>query len=214
MAIVFTIIGIFAAMLGTVAIINAYANTPTKGARIAGYANPRSALLVIDLQNDITRSKLYGDTSAFVESVNRAIAFAGENAMEILYIRTEYKNPVMALLAGGRFKPGAAGARFDERLHIVNRNIFAKSIGDGFSNAELEKTLIAQEIDTLYIIGADAAGCVLKTAQGGRNRGYHVTIVRDAVISALRGRRMQQVEGAYEKSRIQTLSLADLQLTP
>lgn len=54
-------------------------------------------------------------------------------------------------------KKGTEGVEFDDKLNIVNRNIFTKSIGDSFSVASFEKYLVANKVDTLYIVGADAA---------------------------------------------------------
>ncbi len=207
MTILFSLLSVIVVLFAIGVIANIYAITPTKGENIASYDNPKSALLVIDLQNDITHGKQYGDTAGFVESVNRAIAMAEENGMEILYIRTEYTNPIMQLLAGGMFKPGTDGSEFDNRLKLVNDNIFSKSIGDSFSNAAFENYLVSKEVSSLYIVGADAAGCVLRTAQGGRNRDYNVTIIKDAVISAASGSKMKQVEEQYANIGIKAASL-------
>jgi nicotinamidase-related amidase len=135
---------------------------------------------------------------------------AEENGMEILYIRTEYTNPLMQLLAGGMFKPGTDGFELDNKLNLVNDNVFSKSIADSFSNAAFENYLISKEVSSLYIVGADAAGCVLRTAQGAKNRNYSVTIIRDAVISAASDSKMKQVEEQRAKSGINAAFLNDV----
>jgi nicotinamidase-related amidase len=211
MAILFSVLGVLVALVATYVITGLYVTLPTKGERIARYNDPKSALLVMDVQNDITRDKAYGNTEGFVESVNQSTAFAEENGMEIIYVKNIYgNNPVVLLLAGGKGKRGTEGVEFDSRLNVVNGNVFVKSRGDSFSSAEFENYLIAQKIDTLYIVGADAAGCVLRTAQGGKNRGYNVTIIKDAVTTAANDTKMKQVEEQYKKDGIITVTLNEL----
>lgn len=207
MIILFSVLGVFVIFFISVALLNLYYITPTKGEPVAKYKNPKSALLVIDMQNDITNSSLYKGTPEFVKSVNLAIEFANENGMEILYVKNEYTNPIVILLSGGRGKKGTEGVEFDSRLNVVNKNIFTKALGDSFSVASFEEYLVSNEVDTLYLIGADAAGCVLRTAQGGRNRNYSVTIVRDVVITAVNDTKMKQVEEQYKKDGIKTIAL-------
>lgn len=211
MTILFSVIGVLIILVSAYVITGLYVTLPTKGKSIAVYSNPKSALLVIDVQNDITNDKAYGKTSEFVESVNQAIAVAEENGMEILYVKNIYgSNPIILLLSGGKGKKGTNGVEFDSRLSVVNNNVFAKSRGDSFSSAEFEKYLISKKVDTLYIVGADAAGCVLRTAQGGRNRGYNVIIINDAVITAINDVKMKQIEEQYRKDGIKTIKLNEL----
>ncbi len=210
MTILFSILGVIVVLFAIAVIANIYANTPTKGENIAAYGNPKSALLVIDLQNDITHGKPYGDTAGFVESVNQAIGMAEESGMEILYIRTEYTNPLMQFLAGGMFKPSTDGSEFDNRLKLVNDNVFSKSIGDSFSNTAFENYLVSKEVSSLFIVGADAAGCVLRTAKGGKNRNYSVTIIKDAIVSVVSDSKMKQVEEQYAKIGIDAVSLNEV----
>lgn len=211
MTVLYAILGVLAVLIACYIITGLYVTLPTKGKIITGYVNPKSALLVIDVQNDITKSKAYPKASEFVECVNQAIEIAKENGMEILYVKNVYgSNPIVMLLSGGKGRKGTEGVEFDSRLKIVHHNVFSKSIGDSFSSIELEKYLIAQKVDSLYIAGADAAGCVLRTAQGGKNRGYSVTIVRDAVITAVKDAKMKQVEKLYQKGGIKTITLREL----
>ena len=207
MIILFSILGVVVVFAAAVLLTAQHANTPTKGQPITRYENPRSALLVMDVQNDITNN--YSGTAGFVESVNQAIAFAEESGMEILYVKNiAGKNPIARLLYMGRFKDGTTGAEFDSRLRVVNGAVFKKYIGDSFSSEELEKALIANQVDTLYIVGADAAGCVYRTAQGGKNRGYNVNIVKDAVIT-VNEKTMTKMLGTYHTEGFGVMDIAE-----
>ncbi|MDR2888478.1 MAG: cysteine hydrolase [Lachnospiraceae bacterium] len=184
---------------------------PTQGAPIARYSDPKAALLVIDVQNDTTdNTALYGDTTRFVEKVNEAIAIAEANDMEIIYIKNEYDgDPLVSLLAQGRYQQGTAGVELDDRLKTVNANIFSKSQGDSFATAAFEEYLIARSVDTLYIVGADAANCVYSTAMGGMNRNYAVNVISDAIIT-ISDDAMGQVLTQYEKDGIAIKTLQEL----
>ena len=75
------------------------------------------ALVVIDLQNDITKN--YRE---IIENVNRAISRAAAQNMDIIYIK--HNN----LSAGTRtFKPDTHGAELVPELHIMSENIFIKT---------------------------------------------------------------------------------------
>jgi nicotinamidase-related amidase len=107
----------------------------------------------------------------------------------------------------GRYKKDTIGAEFDSRLQIVNENVFSKSIGDSFSSKDFEEYLIANEIDTLYIVGADAAACVYRTAEGGMNRQYHVNIIKDAIIT-VNDSAMTQMLTQYDSDGIGVIDFA------
>ena len=209
MVILFSIIGIVVVCAATVVITNLYIASPTKGVNITRSNDPQSALLVIDVQNDITgNTGMYENTAEFVERVNHAISVAEEHGMEILYVKNVYgRNPIIMLLAAGRFRKGTDGAEFDSNLHIVNNNIYEKSVGDSFSSGELNEYLVSRSVDTLYIIGADAAGCVYSTARGGLNRNYTVNIIKDSIITR-NDDVMAQMLSQYEKDGIAVMTLS------
>ena len=76
-----------------------------------------SALVVIDIQNDIT--KHYRD---IIDRLNSAIGWAAESGMEVVYIQHN------SLSAGTRtFKPGTKGAELVPEMRIISDNIFVKT---------------------------------------------------------------------------------------
>ena len=209
MIILFSILGVVIVLAAAVLLTVQHANTPTKGEPVARYANPQSALLVMDVQNDI--ASIYGDTAGLVERVNQAVAYAEESGMEILYVKNiAGKNPIAQLFYMGKFRDGTQGAELDSRLRVVNGNVFIKYIGDSFSSKEFEQTLISKQVDTLYIVGADAAGCVYRTAQGGLNRKYNVYVITDAIITR-DDKTMKQMLEKYAAEGIKTTNLTGFQ---
>ena len=208
MIILFSIIGFIVICAATVVLTSLYIANPTKGALITRSNDPKSALLVIDVQNDITgNAGVYENTAAFVERVNNTVSLAEEYGMEVLYVKNVYaNNPIVMLLSGGRFRKGTDGAEFDSNLYIVNDNIFEKSTGDSFSSMAFDEYLVSRNVDTLYIVGADAAGCVYSTARGGLNRNYNVNIIQDAIITRNEDI-MTQMLTQYEKDGIAVIDL-------
>ena len=113
----------------------------------------RKALVVIDIQNDIT--KHYRD---IIDRLNTAIEWAVESGMEIVYI--QHNN----LSAGTRtFKPGTKGAELVPELKIVSDHIFVKTKANALTSEAFSEFIRAKDIREFYITGADATACVKST---------------------------------------------------
>ena len=131
------------------------------------------ALVVIDLQNDIT--KHYRD---IVGRVNEAIDWAQASGMPVVYIR--HHN----LSAGTRtFKPGTRGAELVPELKVVSDDIFEKSKANALTSEAFSEYIRENGIDEFYIVGADATGCVKSTCFNMRKAGYAVHVISDCVTS-------------------------------
>ena len=197
-------------LLGVVAVLGAlvvsfagvlwWAMSPTQGARIGPYAAPRTALLVVDIQEDFTgphARKPFRDGDRLVDAANRLIGGADALGMETIYIRNEIANPLLRAMAGGMNAPGASGTEIDERVkQVAGAPTFTKGRSDAFSNPELTAYLRARQVDRLWIVGLDAAHCVKATMQGALNRGYKVTIVTDAIATES-GQSLETLERGY-----------------
>lgn len=182
--------------------------TPTQGQKISKYANPRKALLVIDIQEDYTGLKgkqpaLYKGVEGQLETVNRLIDTASKSGMEVVYIRQIFDNNLITRLFVGRTIEGQPGTELDSRIEMINQNDFTKKISDAFSNPRLEEFLIRNQIDELYLTGLDAAYCVYYTARGALNRGYKVTAIKDAVMTR---KDINDILKRYEKDGISLTS--------
>ncbi|MBR0081508.1 MAG: cysteine hydrolase [Clostridia bacterium] len=131
------------------------------------------ALVVIDIQNDIT--KHYRD---IIDKLNAAIEWAAECGMEIVYI--QHNN----LSAGTRtFKPGTKGAELVPELRIVSDHIFVKTKANALTSESFSAYILEKRIDEFYITGADATGCVKSTCFHMTKAGYTVHVISDCVTS-------------------------------
>ena len=131
------------------------------------------ALVVIDIQNDIT--KHYRD---IIQTLNAAIDWAAASGMEIIYIR--HNN----LSAGTRtFKPGTKGADFVPELKIASGNIFVKTKSNALTSEAFTDYIRAKGISDFFITGADATACVKSTCFNMKKSGYAVHVISDCVTS-------------------------------
>ena len=131
------------------------------------------ALVVIDLQNDITKN--YRE---IIGNVNRAIDWATAQNMDIIYIK--HNN----LSAGTRtFKPDTHGAELVPELHIVSENIFIKTKSNALTSEGFAAFIKAHSITEFYIAGADATACVKSTCYNMTKAGYTVHVLSDCVTS-------------------------------
>ena len=133
----------------------------------------RKALVVIDIQNDIT--KHYRD---IIDRLNAAIEWAVESDMEIVYI--QHNN----LSAGSRtFKPGTKGAELVPELKIVSDHIFVKTKSNALTSEAFSEFIRSKDIREFYITGADATACVKSTCFNMAKAGYAVHVISDCVTS-------------------------------
>ena len=133
----------------------------------------RKALVIIDMQNDIT--KHYRD---IIDRLNAAIEWAAGSGMEIVYI--QHNN----LSAGTRtFKPGTKGAELVPDLKIVSDHVFVKTKANALTSEAFSEFIRSKDIREFYITGADATGCVKSTCFNMTKAGYVVHVISDCVTS-------------------------------
>ena len=131
------------------------------------------ALVVIDIQNDIT--KHYRD---IIDNINSAIDWAMKQAMTVIYIK--HNN----LSAGMRtFKPGTKGAELAPELKLVSNHIFVKTKANALTSEAFLEFIRAKDIREFYITGADATACVKSTCFNMAKAGYAVHVISDCVTS-------------------------------
>ena len=131
------------------------------------------ALVVIDIQNDIT--KHYRD---IIDNINSAVDWAEEQRMTVIYIK--HNN----LSAGTRtFKPDTKGAELAPELKVVSDHIFVKTKANTLTSRDFSEFIQEKGIDEFYITGADATACVKSTCFNMTKAGYTVHVISDCVTS-------------------------------
>ena len=133
----------------------------------------KKALVVIDIQNDIT--KHYRD---IIDDLNAAIDWAVEREMDVVYIKHNNLSP------GTRtFKPDSKGAELVPELKIVSNKVFVKTKANALTSEEFSAYIRENGIDEFFITGADATGCVKSTCFNMTKAGHTVHVISDCVTS-------------------------------
>lgn len=131
------------------------------------------ALVVIDIQNDITKNY-----KEIIGNINAAIDWAVAHDIHVVYIK--HNN----LSAGTRtFKPDTRGAELVSDMKIVSENIFVKSKGNALTSEAFDAFISEKGIKEFYIAGADAVACVKSTCYNMAKNGYIVHVLTDCITS-------------------------------
>jgi len=157
------------------------------------------ALVVIDIQNDITKN--YKD---IIDNINKAIDWAINNSIHVVYIRHEN------LSEGTRtFKPNTHGSELVPDMKIASHNIFTKSKGNALTSEEFANFVRENEIGEFYIAGADAVACVKSTCYNLCKANYGVTVLSDCITSYDK-RKIDEMLRYYESQGCKVIHLNDI----
>jgi nicotinamidase-related amidase len=159
----------------------------------------KKALVVIDLQNDITKNY-----KEIIDNVNRSIDWAVEYEIPVVYIK-HYN-----LSAGTRtFKPDTRGSELVPDMKIVTNNIFEKSKGNALTSENFADFIRKNEINEFYITGADAIACVKSTVFNMCRENFKVTVISDGITSYDK-RKIDEMLKYYEKNGCKISTMNEL----
>lgn len=158
-----------------------------------------TALVVIDIQNDITKN--YKEV---IGNINSATRWATAHGIPVVYIRHEN------LSAGTRtFKTGTRGAELAPDMNIVSDYIFTKYKGNALTSEAFAAFIRENEISKFYLAGADATACVKATCYNLCKAGYDVTVLTDCITSYDK-RKIEEMLRYYESKGSKLQSVKDL----
>ena len=158
-----------------------------------------SALVVIDLQNDITKN--YRE---IIENVNETIDWAVRKEMCVIYI--QHNN----LSAGTRtFKPDTHGAELVPELNVVSGHVFTKSKSSTLTSEEFAAFIREHGITDFYIVGADAAACIKSTCFNMTKNGYTVHVLSDCITSYDK-KKLPELLAYYKSKGCEVIELSEL----
>ena len=157
------------------------------------------ALVVIDLQNDITKNY-----KEIIDNVNRAVDWANSSGMHVVYI--QHNN----LSAGTRtFKPGAHGAELVPELRVVSENIFTKTKSNALTNEAFASFVEENHITEFFLAGADATACVKSTSYNMAKAGYTVHVLSDC-ITGYDKKKIDEMLAYYQSKGCLVEAIADM----
>lgn len=133
----------------------------------------KKALVVIDIQNDITKNY-----KEIIQNINQAVDWAVGSDIPVVYIK---HNNLFA--ATRTFKPDTSGAELVSDMKIVSKNIFTKTKGNALTSEDFSAFVRENEIGEFYIAGADATACVKSTCYNMAKEGNIVHVLSDCITS-------------------------------
>ena len=156
------------------------------------------ALVIIDIQNDIT--KHYHD---IVDNINAAIDWAQSEGMHVVYIK---HNNITA--ATRTFKPRTRGEELAPELKVVSDNVFVKTKSNALTSEAFSAFIAANGINEFYVAGADATACVKSTCFNMAKAGFTVHVLSDCITS-YDLKKLPEMLAYYESKGCEVKTLAE-----
>lgn len=156
------------------------------------------ALVVIDIQNDIT--KHYRD---IIGNINAAIEWAVAEGMLVVYIK---HNNITA--STRTFKPGSKGEELVPEMKVVSDNVFVKTKSNALTSEDFSAFIATNSINEFYVAGADATACVKSTCFNMTKAGFTVHVLSDCITS-YDLKKLPEMLAYYESKDCEVKTLAD-----
>jgi nicotinamidase-related amidase len=133
----------------------------------------RSALLVVDVQNDVVAEAF--DRDGVVGRIRDLVHRAREADVPVVWVQDALAG------AGGEPKTGTDGWQVVPELDPTDAEPHVeKRYGDSFEATDLGDVLADLGVGHVVVTGAQTDACVRATLHGAFVRGYDVTLVSDA----------------------------------
>ena len=136
----------------------------------------KPALIVIDIQNRYLPMMDQDEKDLALRLINGAI-----------WLFRQYDLPVIRVYHSDlQFgpKPGDEDFEFPESVIIEEKDTkVIKNYPSAFKKTELDDILKDKEVNTLYLCGLSAVGCVLATYYGAMERDYEVFMIKNGIMS-------------------------------
>jgi nicotinamidase-related amidase len=130
---------------------------------------PNTALLVIDVQNDVVAAAHARD--AVVANIGSLVDKARQEGIPVVWV--QHSDEELEL--------GSEAWRIVPELTPGDAEpVVQKNYGDSFEATDLESVLSDLGVGRLMVVGAQTDACIRSTLHGAVTRGYDATLVSDA----------------------------------
>lgn len=134
------------------------------------------ALLVIDIQNEYLKGIPERDREMTLNNINYMIN-----------VFRHFNYPIIRIYhTDKRFGPfeGSENFEFPKTVTIKEEDTkVIKTYPDGFNKTNLDAILKEKGVNTVFLCGLSAVGCVLQTWVGAQNNDYKAFLLKDAIMS-------------------------------
>jgi nicotinamidase-related amidase len=159
----------------------------------------KPALIVIDIQNAFIPRMDQSNKESAMEMINYLIQLFREQGYPV--IRVYHSAPEWGV------KPDTEPFEYPSTVAITKDDPkVIKTYGDAFNKTDLDKILKEKGVNTLFLCGLSATGCVLSTYIGANNHDYQAFFIKDALLSpkAVHTQSIEDIFGAvsYEVVKV------------
>lgn len=133
------------------------------------HGRPNTALLVIDVQNDVVSGA--HDRDGVIARINALVDKARNEQVPVIWVQHSDDNMPIDT-EGWQFVPELDPAESEPLVH--------KRYGDSFEDTDLESVLAERQVGRVVVTGAQTDACIRSTLHGALVRGYDTTLVGDA----------------------------------
>jgi len=130
---------------------------------------PNTALLVIDVQNDVVKDA--HDRDGVVANIATLVDKARAGGVPVVWVQHN-DDELRRDTEGWEYVPELKRAEDEPLIH--------KNYGDSFDATELEEVLAERRVGKLVVTGAQTDACIRSTLHGAVVRGYDAILVSDA----------------------------------
>jgi len=138
----------------------------------------KTALLMIDIQNDYFEGGTMTLTGSETASINAALILERfrTNDMQVVHIQHIATNPTATF-----FLPGTFGADIHKNVTpLAQEKVFIKQYPNSFTETGLHEFLQSNGVTDLVICGMMTHMCVDATTRAAKDAGYSCTVISDA----------------------------------
>jgi GrpB-like predicted nucleotidyltransferase (UPF0157 family)/nicotinamidase-related amidase len=128
------------------------------------------ALVLIDIQNGLTKKNCLFNEKLFFDTINSAIEAFRNSGWKILFIQHNNK----------QLKSGSFDWEIDNRIDILENDIIIqKKYTNAFQKSQLKSILIDLKVQSITIGGLVSHGCLKATCLGGLTNGFDIAILKN-----------------------------------
>ncbi len=128
------------------------------------------ALILIDIQNGLTKKKTLHNESIFFDTVNSAIKLFRDSGFRIIFVQHNNHELIN----------GSSDWEIDKRIDKhENDCVLQKKHGNAFQETDLKTTLVNFGINSITVGGLVSHGCVKATCIGGLSEGFEVRLLKN-----------------------------------
>ena len=165
-------------------------------------------LLVMNLQKDFTLQE--GRSHACLSQIHNILPNINEISQHfqqdgghVVYVKTEWSNPIVRIMSGKSLTKGSPGAELDHRLKKVSCQVFTKNDRNIFSSQSFCRYLQIKSIRRIFLVGIAADQCIKISANKAIELEYEVSIIKDCVAA----HKCEYLEKAYHYLSSQGIEL-------